>query len=88
MEKPLNDRMVDVSQKDIVKPSAIDDAKNIVATLLGWDKTTPIPATIENRVNELNVYPSPFKQYENRIEDSLHRYHAFYKKHMPYNRRV
>ena len=88
MEKPLKERMVDVSQKDIIKPSVTDDAKNIVSTLLGWDKTTPVPATIENRVNELGVSPSPFKQYEKSIEDSLHRYHDFNKKHMPYNRRM
>ena len=88
MERPLKERMVDVSQKDIVKRSATDDAKNIVATLFGWDKATPVPATIEERVNKLSVTPSPFKQYEKRIEDSLHRYHDFYKKYMPYNRRV
>jgi hypothetical protein len=88
MEKPLKERIVDVSQKDIIKPSATDNTKNIVASLFGWDKATPVPATIEDRVNEINANPSPVKQYEKSIEDSLHRYHDFYKKHMPYNRRV
>jgi hypothetical protein len=88
MEKPLKERMVDVSQKDIIKPSATDKTKNIVATLLGWDRATPVPTTIEDRVNELNVNPSPAKQYEKSIENSLYRYHDFYKKHMPYNRRL
>jgi len=88
MEKPLKERMVDVSKKDIVKRSATDDVKYIVATLLGWDKATPVPATLEDRVNEISANPSPLKQYEKSIEDSLHRYHDFYKKHMPYNQRV
>ena len=88
MKRSLKERMVDASLKDIVKPSVTDDTKNIVSTLLGWYKTTSVPATIEERVNELCVTPSPFKQYEKKIEDSLYRYHDFYKKHMPYNRRV
>jgi hypothetical protein len=88
MEKPLKDRMVDSSQKDIIKPSATDYVKHVVATLFGWNKTTPVSETFENIVNESSVNPSPHKQYEKSVSDSLHRYHDFYRKHMPYNQRV
>ncbi len=88
MERPLKDRMADTSQKDIIKPSATDYAKNIVATLIGWNKTTPVTETFENIVNESSVNLSPLKQYEKSVSNSLYRYHDFYKKHMPYNQRV
>ncbi len=88
MEKPLKDRMVDASQKDIIKPSATDYAKNIVAKIFGWNKTTPVSETFENIVNESSVNPSPLKQHEKSVADSLYRYHDFYMKHMPYNQRV
>ncbi len=88
MERPLKERMADTSQNDILKPSATDYAKNIVATLFGWNKTTTVSETFENIVKESSVSRSPLKQYEKSVAGSLHRYNDFYRKHMPYNQRV
>ena len=88
MKRPLKERIVDISEKDIVKPSLTDDPKKIVATLFGWGKTTPVSESFENRVNESGVNLSPLKQHEKNVSNSLHRYHDFYRKKMPYNQRM
>jgi hypothetical protein len=88
MKSPIKDSMADISKKDIVKPKVADDSRSIVATLFGWNKTTPISETFENRVDDPRASISPLKQHEECVSNSLHRYHDFVRKKMPYNLRM
>ena len=88
MKSTLKERIVDISQREIVKPSVSGDVKNIVASLFGWKKPTPVFETFENRVNESCVKLSPLKQHEEGVANSLHRYRDFHKRHIPYNQRM
>jgi hypothetical protein len=87
MEKPIKERIADVSPKEIAKPSVAEHTRNIITSLMGWDRVASIKDPIVYNVPDVRTNPSPLKQYET-SRDGLHKFHDFYKKHIPHNQRV